>query len=301
MTKQWAGVLGLVLLASALVLGQDGGPQAPGAPGQAPPPGAPGGMPMQRRASGPAELHRREMGPDGMHGPGMHGPGMHGPGGKWWKSDIAQQIGLSEQQAQQMEKIYQDQRMQLIDLRANLEKQEAALEPLIEADQPNEQQVLGQIDKIAQARAALEKSNAQMHFSMRRVLTSDQWKKLQAEHMHPQPMPRRHMAPGTRARRRGVGVTMRDSPRASALGLLFVARYCTVEGRSVSKNRVTARRNAKKRSIGISLVRRGRFLVAVANAPVPTISAAVVERIREQLHEERFDEIVSLCHARPPR
>jgi Spy/CpxP family protein refolding chaperone len=198
MTKQWAGVLGLVLLASALVLGQDGGPQAPGAPGQAPPPGAPGGMSMQRRAPGPAELHRREMGPptDGLHGPGMHGPGMHGPGGKWWKSDIAQQIGLSEQQAQQMEKIYQDQRMQLIDLRATLEKQEAALEPLIEADQPNEQQVLGQIDKIAQARAALEKSNAQMHFSMRRVLTSDQWKKLQAEHMHPQPMPRRHMAPG---------------------------------------------------------------------------------------------------------
>ncbi len=104
------------------------------------------------------------------------------PGGKWWKdSRIVQAIGLSDQQAQQIEKTFQDHRMQLIDLHANLEKAEAQMEPMMEADQPNEQQVTSQIDKISQARAALEKSNAQMLFAIRRIVTPDQWKKLQAE------------------------------------------------------------------------------------------------------------------------
>ncbi len=119
----------------------------------------------------------------GMPGPGMrmrHADGM--PGGKWWKdSRIAQAIGLSDQQSTQIEKIFQDHRMQLVDLHANLEKAELAMEPMMQADQPNESQITSQIDKIAQARAALEKSNALMLLGVRKVLTADQWKKLQAE------------------------------------------------------------------------------------------------------------------------
>ena len=41
--------------------------------------------------------------------------------------------------------------------------------------------VLAQIDRIAQARAELEKANARMLLGLRGVLTLDQWKKLQAE------------------------------------------------------------------------------------------------------------------------
>jgi Spy/CpxP family protein refolding chaperone len=126
---------------------------------------------------GGGEIHIRTggrgfgMGPDGI------------PGGKWWKdSQIVQAIGLSDQQAQQIEKTFQDHRMQLVDLHANLEKAELQMEPMMSSDQPNESQVNAQIDKIAQARAALEKSNAQMLFAVRRVLTPDQWKKLQAQH-----------------------------------------------------------------------------------------------------------------------
>src|SRR5208337_1966603 len=40
----------------------------------------------------------------------------------------------------------------------------------------DEAQVIAQIDKVAQARANLEKSNAQMLLAIRRVLTVDQWK-----------------------------------------------------------------------------------------------------------------------------
>jgi Spy/CpxP family protein refolding chaperone len=89
-----------------------------------------------------------------------------------------QKIGVSDEQVQRIEKIFQDHRLQLIDLHAALEKQEAILEPLVEADRPDEAQVIAQIDKVAQARANLEKSNAQMLLAIRRVLTVDQWKKL---------------------------------------------------------------------------------------------------------------------------
>jgi Spy/CpxP family protein refolding chaperone len=98
---------------------------------------------------------------------------------KWWKdSDLMQKIGVTDEQIRKIEKIFQDHRLDLIDLHAALEKQEAILEPLVEADQPDEAQVVAQIDKVAQARANLEKGNAQMLLAIRRVLTVDQWKKL---------------------------------------------------------------------------------------------------------------------------
>jgi Spy/CpxP family protein refolding chaperone len=87
-------------------------------------------------------------------------------------------IGVSDEQVQNIEKIFQDHRLQLIDLHAACEKQEAILEPLIEAGQPDESQVDAQIDNVAQARANLEKSNTRMLLAIRRVLTVEQWKKL---------------------------------------------------------------------------------------------------------------------------
>lgn len=103
-----------------------------------------------------------------------------GAGPRWWKnSDMVQKIGVSDAQVQQMENIFQENRIKLIDLKAGLEKQEARLEPLMQADNPDEGQIAGQIDKVAAARAELEKANALMLVSIRRVLTLDQWKKLQ--------------------------------------------------------------------------------------------------------------------------
>jgi Spy/CpxP family protein refolding chaperone len=151
-----------------------------------PPPGPQGFMlqagPMPPPGGG-GEIHIRT----GGRGFGMSGPGGF-PGGAWWKdSQLVQAIGLSDQQVQQIEKTFQDHRMQLVDLHANLEKAELQMEPMMESDQPNEAQVNAQIDKVAQARAALEKSNAQMLFAVRRVLTPDQWKKLQAQHHERRP------------------------------------------------------------------------------------------------------------------
>jgi periplasmic protein CpxP/Spy len=134
-------------------------------------------------------------------GMGMDMGMMRGPGeGKWWKNpELAQKLSLSDDQVGKMEKIFQDHRLQLIDLHASLEKQEVLLEPMINAEHPDEQQTLAQIDKVAQARADLEKSNARMLFAIRNVLTPDQWKKLQTWKEERRPM-RVRVGPGERMR-----------------------------------------------------------------------------------------------------
>jgi len=105
-----------------------------------------------------------------------------GPPGRWWTDPaLVQRLGLTADQQKRIDTLFQQNRLKLIDLSAGVQKEEATLEPLLEADRPDEAQVLGQIDRIAQARAELEKANARMLLGFRGVLTLDQWKKLQAE------------------------------------------------------------------------------------------------------------------------
>jgi len=106
---------------------------------------------------------------------------MRGGFGRWWDDPkMGQQIGITTDQKQKMDDIFQQNKLKLIDLVANLQKQETIMEPLIESDQPDEGKILSQIDAVAQARAELEKAHARMLLGIRRVLTQDQWKKLQA-------------------------------------------------------------------------------------------------------------------------
>lgn len=100
--------------------------------------------------------------------------------GRWWDNPhLAQKVGISEAQKQQMDEIFEKHRPQLKELNDTLKKDEAALHPMLSADKLDEHKVLHQIDTIAQARANLEKANARMLFGLRKVLTPDQWKKLQ--------------------------------------------------------------------------------------------------------------------------
>jgi Spy/CpxP family protein refolding chaperone len=76
--------------------------------------------------------------------------------------------------------ILQQHRLKLIDLDAALQREEVILEPLVNADQPDDAKVFAQVDRVAQARAELEKANSRMLWQVRRVLTPDQWKQLQS-------------------------------------------------------------------------------------------------------------------------
>ncbi len=105
---------------------------------------------------------------------------MRGDRGQWWNNPkIAEKLKLTDDQRKAMDAIFQQHREKLVDLRANVEKAEIEMDPLVKADQPNESAVLAQIDKVAQARAELEKANARFLFELRAKLTPDQWKQVQ--------------------------------------------------------------------------------------------------------------------------
>jgi protein CpxP len=109
-----------------------------------------------------------------------------GPHGRWWNNpEFVQKLGLTADQQKRMETVFEQNRPTLLDLSATVRKEETAMEPLLAADQPDEGKVLAQIDRVAQARAELEKANARMLLGLRRVLTSEQWKTLQADEPHP--------------------------------------------------------------------------------------------------------------------
>lgn len=100
--------------------------------------------------------------------------------GAWWKdSKIASEIGLTPTQATQIEERFQRFRLELIDLRADVEKQEIILQPLVEADQPDEAAVSAQVDRLVTARGKLEKANTMLMVGIRRVLAPQQWRQLQ--------------------------------------------------------------------------------------------------------------------------
>lgn len=165
------GLVLAVLFSSALALAQDTAPP-PGevaAEQDTPPP--PGGPPPPQRTRPPMER-------------ALHG----GPPGRWWDNpEMAQKLNLTVDQQKRMDDIFQQNRLKLIDLNASLQKEEATLEPLMGADQPDEGKILTQIDRVAQARAELEKANARMLLGIRRVLNPEQWKKLRAEQPPPPP------------------------------------------------------------------------------------------------------------------
>jgi Spy/CpxP family protein refolding chaperone len=109
--------------------------------------------------------------------------GARGPHGRWWNDQaVIDRLKLTDDQRKDMDNILLEHREKLIDLRGDVEKSELALEPLVNADQPDESAILAQIDKVAQARAELEKANARFLLALRAKLSPDQWKQLRAMH-----------------------------------------------------------------------------------------------------------------------
>lgn len=96
----------------------------------------------------------------------------------WRNTSTAQSLGLTTEQQQKMDDIFQQHRLRLIDLNAALEKEEVTLEPLVADDTLDDAKITAQIDRVAQARAELEKANGRMLLGIRKVLTPEQWRRL---------------------------------------------------------------------------------------------------------------------------
>lgn len=142
----------------------------------------------------------------GDHRPPMErAMGRMGEHGRWWNNPtVAAKLKLTDAQRKAMDDTLQQHRETLVDLRAALEKSEIELDPMMKEDQPNEGNILAQIDKIAQARAELEKANARFLLAIRSKLTPEQWKQVQEERAN---RPRGGPGPMGRPNWRGRGQT----------------------------------------------------------------------------------------------
>jgi Spy/CpxP family protein refolding chaperone len=126
-----------------------------------------------------------EMDRDHGPGPGWDRDGGRGeemlPFGMWWKNpEVAARIGLSAEQQKRIGDLFLQSRLQLIHLHASLQEEQLMLGPLLDATPFEESKAVAQIDKIADTRADLEKTNAKMLLDIRSVLTADQWTKLRS-------------------------------------------------------------------------------------------------------------------------
>jgi Spy/CpxP family protein refolding chaperone len=108
--------------------------------------------------------------------------------GRWWTSpEMLKRLGVSPEQAIKLDDIVRHSRVKLIDANAALDKAEAVLDLLVNTDHPDDTKVLAQLDQVAQARAELEKVNGHMLWTLRRVLTPEQWRQLHFEPAAPPP------------------------------------------------------------------------------------------------------------------
>lgn len=169
-------------------------PDVQSAPAQAPTP-EPGSAPARHHDGadhdwGPRRdwNHRdgdRDRGPARGPAPGWARDGERDgtmlPFGMWWKNpEVATRIGLSAEQQKRIEDLFLQSRVQLIHMHASLEEEQLMLRPLLDATPFDETKAIAQIDKIADTRADLEKTNAKMLLNIRGVLTTDQWTKLRS-------------------------------------------------------------------------------------------------------------------------
>ena len=104
---------------------------------------------------------------------------MHGEMGKWWRDgDISKKLQLSDGQIAQLDQIFYDHRVKLIDHGADMEKQDLKLQSLLDADAPDEGQIGSQVDLVLAARGKLEREYTFMNLDLRKVLSLDQWRQL---------------------------------------------------------------------------------------------------------------------------
>ena len=142
----WAGVLAGVMLGNA-----------PRLSAQVSAPVMAGGPMARARMMPQAAAGQMDRGRSGLER-ALSLPGIQG---RWWVNPrIAEQLKVTDEQQKSFDAILLDHREKLIDLHASLEKAELSMEQLVSTDTLNEAAISAQIEKVAQARAELEKANA---------------------------------------------------------------------------------------------------------------------------------------------
>jgi Spy/CpxP family protein refolding chaperone len=99
--------------------------------------------------------------------------------GKWWQNpDVVSKLALSDAQVTQLNQVFYNHKLKLIDYGADMEKQDLKLQSMLDADQPDEAQVNSQVDQVLSARGKLEREFTAMNLDLRKQLSLEQWRQL---------------------------------------------------------------------------------------------------------------------------
>jgi Spy/CpxP family protein refolding chaperone len=147
--------------------GMGGGPQFPG-----------GGQPMSRGPMGTTEPQPGQRGSGGDGRPGLQ----LGPPGRWWDDkSMVKSLKLRPDQQAHMDAIFEQNRGALLARLQGVQQAEMQMEELAKAPTLDEGALFAQIDRVAQARAELEKANTHYLLLLRKEMDSDQIKRLEKE------------------------------------------------------------------------------------------------------------------------
>jgi hypothetical protein len=101
------------------------------------------------------------------------------PNGAWWTNTaLVTRLGLTDEQKAKIERAFENHRQDLMTKTELLQKEEAQLARLLEAEPLDRNGVLTQTDRVIQARGELERTNSVMTLEMRESLTLAQWMQL---------------------------------------------------------------------------------------------------------------------------
>jgi hypothetical protein len=104
------------------------------------------------------------------------------PPGRWWRAPrIVETLGLNEDQQTRLEAIFRGAANDLIDRKAEVEKQNVALRGELDQKQLNRQAIQQIATRLSEARGHLFERELMMLVDMRGVLNEDQWNRLRAE------------------------------------------------------------------------------------------------------------------------
>ena len=139
------------------------GPQFPGGPGMGGP-GVAGGPQTQQRGQGTENRAGLQLGPPG----------------RWWDDRATvKSLKLSAEQRTRMDAIFEQNRGALQARYESVRQAETQMEELARSDAPDEAALFAQIDRVAQARAELEKANTHLLLQIRKEMDADQIKRLE--------------------------------------------------------------------------------------------------------------------------
>ncbi len=176
-----AALVGCLCGTACAVLAQRGG----GSPGGGGMPG--GGPPMGGMSNGNTGFNHMRGGlspgnsPDAVSTSSTVRGGLQvGPPGRWWDDKhFAKDLQLRPEQQRHMDVMFETNRAVLLKRYEDLQGEQSRMETLVHAKMLDESTLFAQIDRIAQARAELEKANTHLLLQLRGEMDGDQLARLE--------------------------------------------------------------------------------------------------------------------------